>query len=130
MSWSQCTEYREATSGLEPLTSKRPVARKGVVKSVSIYGMPSRSAVECAAVVLSYCKRRLANEGVVECVVISCVSLYPRTSLNMVVKINFREELQYTTAAKVLPPSSTAALLLPRCSESAADSAIYLQMKG
>ena len=41
-----------------------------------------------------------------------------------------REELQYATAAKVLPPSSTAALLLPRCSESAVDSATYLQMKG
>jgi len=39
--------------------------------------MPSRSAVEFAAVVLSYCKRHLANEGVVECVVICEISLYP-----------------------------------------------------
>jgi hypothetical protein len=49
-----------------------------VVGSVSIYGMPSRSAAECAAIVLSHCKKHLANEGVVESVVICGVSLYPR----------------------------------------------------
>jgi hypothetical protein len=83
-----------------------------VVKCVSIYGMPSRSAVECRAVVLRYCKRRLANEGVVECVVIFCVSLYPRTSLDMVVKINFFAK-NYSTLQR--RKCCHLVLLLPYC---------------
>jgi hypothetical protein len=58
------------------------------------------------------------------------MSLYVRTTLNKVVKINFREELRYTTAARVPPLSLRLHYCFHGSRQATPRSAFYLQIAG